>query len=204
MLRWGNSICILRTARSLRQCCAFLQRLRGNRWCITSEASKAAELFRKCAKLPQTTTDNGEEVSKIVKELGYLALAITLAGSCVAAAPRLSTDLQQYLPEYRERRKQLLRVKATKLVHRYKKSVLSTWETSFPAVVRRSLVVSRLLTLLAFLDFDDIFLDLFSVEDTSREMSAAKGPADDLSWQIFVLPRITLDRYAAGSAFAVL
>jgi hypothetical protein len=201
MLRWGNSICILRTAGSLRQCCAFLQRLRGNRWCITSEASKAAELFRKCAKLSQTTTDNGEEVSKIVKELGYLALAIALAGSCVAAAPRLSMDLRQYLPEYRERRKQLLRVK---LVHRYEKSALSTWETSFSVVVRRSLVASRLLTLLAFLDFDDIFLGLFSVGDTSREMSAAKGPADDSSWQIFVSPGILLDRYAAGSAFAVL
>jgi hypothetical protein len=74
------------------------------------------------------------------------------------------------------------------LVHRYGESVLSTWETSFSAVVRRSPVASRLLTLLAFLNFDDIFLDLFSVEDTSKEVSAAKGPADDLSWQMFLSP----------------
>jgi hypothetical protein len=117
-----------------------------------------------------------------VKELGYLALAIALAGSYVAATPPLSTDLRQYLPEYFERRKQLLSIKATKLIHRYGESVLSTWETSFSAVVRRSPVASRLLTLLVFLNFDDIFLDLFSVEDTSREVSATKGSTDDLSW----------------------
>lgn len=176
MLRWGNSIQILRAAGSLRQCCAFLQRLRRNRWCITTEASEAAELFRKCAKLPQTTTGNGEEVSKIAKELGYLALAIALAGSYVAAAPRLSTDRRQYLPEYHEQRKQLLRVKATKLLHRYEESVLSTWETSFLTVVRQSPVASRLLTLLALLNFDDIFLDLFSVEDASREDERRQRP----------------------------
>jgi len=66
-----------------------------------------------------------------------------------------------YLPEYRERRKHLLGAKANRQIHRYGESVLSTWETSFAAVERQSPMAARLLSLLAFLNFDDIFLALF-------------------------------------------
>ena len=52
-------------------------------------------------------------------------------------------------------------MKANKLIHRYGESVLSTWETSFAAVERQSAIAARLLSLLAFLNFDDIFLALF-------------------------------------------
>jgi hypothetical protein len=53
-----------------------------------------------------------KEIMLIVEELGYLALAVTLAGSYVAATPRLRSDIRSYLPEYRERRKQLPGMKA--------------------------------------------------------------------------------------------
>jgi tetratricopeptide (TPR) repeat protein len=168
------------------------------------EASEATELFRKCAKLNHTTAEIMDEVFKIVKELGYLALAITLAGSYVAATPRLSLDLRQYLPEYGERRKQLLNIKVTKHVHRYGESVLSTWETSFSALARQSPVASRLLTLLAFLNFDDIFLDLFGTGSSSREATETKTGTGGPQWQMFVSPEASLDRYAVESAFAVL
>ena len=52
-------------------------------------------------------------------------------------------------------------MKAKKLIHRYGESVLSMWETSFAAVARQSGMAARLLGLLAFLDFDDIFPALF-------------------------------------------
>jgi hypothetical protein len=126
----------------------------------TLEASEVAELFRKCAKLSHTAIDITEGVLKIMKESGYLALA----GSFMATTTRLSSDVQQYLPEYCDRWKQLLGVKVTKCVYQYVESLLSTWETSFSAVARRSPVASRLLSLLAFLNFDDIFLDLFSAD----------------------------------------
>ena len=48
------------------------------------------------------------EVAQIVKELEYLALAITLAGSYVSETSRLSSDIGRYLSEYRQRRKELL------------------------------------------------------------------------------------------------
>jgi hypothetical protein len=130
------------------------------------EAAEAVELFQKCAKLQQVLQpDLHTEVLQIVAELGKLALAIalaiTLAGSYVAATPRLRSDIRLYLLEYRERRKQLLGMKAKKLIHQYGESVLSTWEASFAAVERQSVTAARLLSLLAFLNFDDIFPTLF-------------------------------------------
>jgi len=69
--------------------------------------------------------------------------------------------LWQYLPEYREQKEKLLGETATKYSHRYGESVLTTWETSFKAVVQQSPMTARLLSLLVFPDFDDISLNLF-------------------------------------------
>jgi hypothetical protein len=74
-------------------------------------------------------------VALIVKELGYLALAVTLAGLYVLVIPRLSLDIRQYLPEYRQQRKRLLSRKPTRYIHRYGESVFSTWEMSFSVIV---------------------------------------------------------------------
>ena len=154
------------------------------------EAMEAAKLFKKCAKLRSLEPDMNTEVLRIVVELGKLALAITLAGSYVAATPRLRSDIRLYLSEYRERRKQLLSMKAEKLIHRYGESVLSTWEVSFAAVERRSGIAARLLSLLAFLNFDDIFPALF-------EQSAGE-------WQSYLSPDSPPDPYTMEAAFGVL
>jgi tetratricopeptide (TPR) repeat protein len=97
-----------------------------------------------------------------MEELGFLALTISLAGSYVSVTPRLRSNIRLYLPEYRERRKQLLAQKPKRLVHRYGESVLTTWETTFNAISSKSPEASRLLTLLAFIHFDDIFVELFN------------------------------------------
>lgn len=49
-------------------------------------------------------------------------------------------------------------------------SVLSTWETSFCAIATQGPLASRLLDLLAFVDYDDVFLALF---DPSQEWRKA-------------------------------
>lgn len=59
------------------------------------------ELFRRYAKLMKKELDIIREVDKIVRELEYLALAITLAGSYVSITPRLSSNIERYLLEYR-------------------------------------------------------------------------------------------------------
>ena len=125
------------------------------------EPSEARELFRRYAKLTEEGLDMTREVDKIVRELGYLALAITLAGSYVSVTPRLSSDIGRYLPEYRQRRKELLQRRATRHIHQYGESVLSTWEASFEAIENHNPCAARLLSLLAFVNFEDIFLGLF-------------------------------------------
>ena len=126
----------------------------------------------------------------IVQELGYLVLAITLAGSFIVATPRLRSDIRLYLREYRERRKQLLGMKAKKLIHRYGESVPSTWETSFAAVARQSGMAPRLFSLLAFLNFDNVFPALFEGSTGER--------------QSYLSPDSPPDLYAVETAFDVL
>ena len=70
--------------------------------------SEARELFQRYAKLTEEGPDIRKEVNGVVRELGYLALAITLAGSSVLVTVRLSSDIRRYLPKYRKRRKELL------------------------------------------------------------------------------------------------
>ena len=168
------------------------------------EPSEAAELFIRCAKL-KTNSQAGIEVEIIVKELGYLALAITLAGSYVSMTPRLSSDLKGFLPEYRQRRKALLGQKPKRLIHQYGESVLGTWEISFSAIERQSQEASRLLTLLAFLHFDDILQDLFSRAMVSQERTREKDKVEtELVWHSLISPENQLDIYTIEAAFRCL
>jgi tetratricopeptide (TPR) repeat protein len=168
------------------------------------EKSEAADLFYRCSQLQSTKSGVAEEVSTITEELGKLALAITLAGSYVAVTPRLRSDVRLYLPEYRARRKELLSVKAKKQIHQYGESVLSTWETSFAAVARQSAVAARLLSFLAFLNFDDIFPGLFEWQAHERGSPLDEGNELDRPWQSFLSPDAPMDQYTVEPAFTLL
>jgi hypothetical protein len=67
------------------------------------ERLEAKKIFMKYSKLKTVSQETEEEIDAIIGELGYLALAITLAGSCVSTTSRLSSDLRQDLLEYRQR-----------------------------------------------------------------------------------------------------
>ncbi|KAJ9663362.1 hypothetical protein H2198_000879 [Neophaeococcomyces mojaviensis] len=122
---------------------------------------EAVDLFRRCANLLAKSKHDEQEVLKIVKELGCLALAVTLAGSYVREDPEMSSDLSLYLLAFQQRRAQLLSQKPHRLVYQYGESVLSTWEISYSTIQRQSPAAAKLLNVLAFLNFDDIFLNLF-------------------------------------------
>jgi len=142
------------------------------------ETSEATELFLRYAKLTEERPDVTKEVDEIVGELGYLALAITLAGSYVSVTARLSSDIRMYLPQYRQRRKELLRRRAKRHIHQYGESVLSTWEASFEAIENDNPAAARLLSLLAFVNFEDIFLGLFDGGSAGTLASAPTRIAD--------------------------
>ena len=81
------------------------------------EVAQAAELFHRYSRLPRDNPGTEDDVLAIVKELGYLALAITLAATYVGTTPRLQSNIKAYLPEYRQRRQKLLSQKPESLIH---------------------------------------------------------------------------------------
>ena len=128
------------------------------------EEPQAVDLFFRCAEIPRTEEKTEAEVKAIVKELGCLALAITIAGTYVAQTPRLSSNLLAYLEDFRQRRQELLDEQPDELIHKYGYSVMTVWETSYSAVHDQLPEACRVLTLLAFINYEDIFLDLFGLE----------------------------------------
>jgi tetratricopeptide (TPR) repeat protein len=166
------------------------------------EAGQAAELFQKYARLSHHDATTGDEVLCIVKELGCLALAVTLAATYVGSTPRLQGNIKAYLPEYRQRRRELLRRKPVSLVHQYSESVLTTWETSYAAVASQSTEASVLMTMLSFLSFDDIYLNLFCIDAVQDGVEQAGKSS--LSWRRLVSPQQPVDVYKIEACFAVL
>ncbi|KAK5678384.1 hypothetical protein LTR17_027658 [Elasticomyces elasticus] len=152
--------------------------------------AEAIEMFVHCAKLVTPTEAALKEAALIAVELDYLALALTLAGAYVAATPRIRSNIAEYLPEYRHRRKALLSRKAKQQIHQYGESVLSTWETSCAAIAKQCPVAIRLLSFLAFLDPDDIFLELFRCE-TDSAMAESEPQEDD--WRDFLSPDVSFE-----------
>lgn len=133
---------------------------------------EAIDLFRQCAGFPlqcKQDEQDVQEVTKIVKELGCLALAVTLAGSYVREDPEMSLDVSQYLVEFQQYRAQILDQKPHRLVHQYGESVLSTWEISLNRVKRHSSIAAQLLNMLGCLHFNDIFLELFALRSASSD-----------------------------------
>ncbi|KAF2011166.1 hypothetical protein BU24DRAFT_466895 [Aaosphaeria arxii CBS 175.79] len=143
------------------------------------EATQAAELFYRYSQLPRNDLEIRNEVIAIVHELGYLALAVTLAASYIGSTPRLRSNIKTYLPDYRRRRREILNRNPDGLVHKYQHSVLTTWETSYEAIAKLCPEASALMTSLSFLNFDDIFLELFHAGKPNRDMYTLDYDAPD-------------------------
>jgi tetratricopeptide (TPR) repeat protein len=126
---------------------------------------EARDLFLRRSKLPSPSGEVCEEVDAIAKELGFFALAISLAAAYVAETPRLRRHPGGYLDEYRRRRKTLLDRKPKTHVDQYGASVLTTWETSYTAIFDRCPEACKLLVFLTFLSPDDLFMALFQADD---------------------------------------
>lgn len=167
---------------------------------------EAAQLFRKCARLQQISDEDESQIELIVAELGCLALAVTMAGSYVSETPRIRSNLSLYLPEYRSNRRRLLNRKARHNIYPYQDSLLGTWEMSFSAVERQDPVAARLLTLLSVPNFDDIFLDLFSLPKLSQVSQGSNSHAvRKMQWRrLLGSDRTQIDEYTIEASFMVL
>jgi hypothetical protein len=162
------------------------------------EEPQAVNLFLKCADISNIETKTAAEVNAIVKELGCLALAITIAGTYVSQRPRISSHLPAYLEEYRRRRQELLAEQPDDLIHEYGHSVMTVWETSYAAVYDQLPEACQLLILLAFISYEDIFLGLFGVEShtSSTQLQA--------SWVSVISTENTITINSFEKCFAIL
>jgi tetratricopeptide (TPR) repeat protein len=165
--------------------------------------AQAAELFYRSSRLQRDDQGVKDEIKAIVKELGYLALAVTLAATYVGRTPRLQSNIKAYLPEYRRRRHELLSRKPESLIHQYSESVLTTWETSYHAIDDQCPEASGLMTILSFLSFDDVFPQLFRV-DSLTERSGSLDDVASGTWRSIISPRQTVDIYKIEECFEVL
>ena len=127
------------------------------------EESESVKLFLDCAEIQPSRENVVNEAKLIENELGYLALAISMAGKYVSQTRRLSSNLSAYLEDFRRRRRALLSEPPEKLTEKYHHSVMAVWEDSYSAVYERLPEACRLLTLLSFIHYDGIFLELFGL-----------------------------------------
>ncbi|KAF7556979.1 hypothetical protein G7Z17_g1046 [Cylindrodendrum hubeiense] len=123
--------------------------------------SQSVDLFLNCAEISPSRENVVIEAEAIAEEMGHLALAISMAGKYVSQTPRVSSNLPAYLEDFRIRRHRLLSEKPDEVVSEYSHSVMTVWETSYAAVCEQLPEACRLLTMLSFIHYEDIFLELF-------------------------------------------
>ena len=101
-----------------------------------------------------------EKARAIVREVGYLPLAIDQAGAYLYA---LQKPLESYLPLFKQSIKSVLNKRPPDAVWQYRnETVFTTWEVSFSALKQRDPTAAEFLLICSFLSSDDISEDLFT------------------------------------------
>ncbi|KAJ7722954.1 P-loop containing nucleoside triphosphate hydrolase protein, partial [Mycena metata] len=127
------------------------------------EADATTLLLRRANK--ESSEENLQLATEIVKELYYLPLAIVQAGAFISK----SEDLAGYLALYHNNRARLLSEKAAQSHDDYAQTVFTTWQISFNQL---SHLAVTLLQLCSFLHYTGISEDMFST--ASKEWNSLK------------------------------
>lgn len=170
---------ILITTRN-RECTSLTSDARAS--CHVAEMSPpdAMALLAATSRLPPTIDQ--APAQEIIKELGFLALAMTQAGSFIANSVGL--DYATYLAMYRESRADLLQTRTGQRLDSYQHTVFTTWEMSFGKLSGEA---RSLLEVSAFLSREGVSSDLFrragiglAVTPLSADSSVHQATADFL------------------------
>lgn len=133
---------------------------------------EALSLLLRSANIPSSTSQNhGSEIIQqksrkhqallIVHELGYLALAIDLAGAYISQHDFVQEDLARYLDFLQENSVALLSNEALRDAENYHHTIATVWETSFAAIKKTSPKLAQLLIFMAHLSTTHIEDRLF-------------------------------------------
>ncbi|QRV81272.1 kinesin light chain [Ceratobasidium sp. AG-Ba] len=120
---------------------------------------EAMEVLLKAARMKDADLSNAEreEAKRLLKDLGYLALAIVQAGAYIFSS---SCSIARYYDMFARHHQKTLE-KSSQLIAKmddYKKSVYTTWHMSYE---RLGINAQRLLHLMAFMHHSGIFEDIF-------------------------------------------
>lgn len=124
--------------------------------------------------ISEGSLDEIEVAHELVRELGYLPLAIDHAGAYIHTSKR---TLQQYMLLFHTNQKELLDHRPEMSL--YPKSLLGSLELSFK-VVDREANAATLLSLLAFLDRAEVTEQLLKRGSTPQKFWGARGEAESL------------------------
>ena len=102
-------------------------------------------------------SEERKQADEIVKELGYLPLAIEQAGAFVKAVG----DFNTYSEEYKKNRQELHRWAPNGPYYPY--TVATTWSISFKVIQNDNPLFAKLLRLLSFLNPDGILIEFLTV-----------------------------------------
>jgi hypothetical protein len=109
----------------------------------------------------EPSQENRRLAYRIVKELGYLALAITQVGAYISH----SCSLTEYLSIYNDNRAEVLRKHGGQTADDYKWTVYTTWEISFKKL---GPAAAAFLKLCGFLHYNGISKAFFQKASSSR------------------------------------
>ena len=144
------------------------------------------------------TTEGRAECAEIVKELGYLPLAIEQASAYIREEPK---DLFRFIPSYRKNRKRLHSRSSSANRIYYKESVATMWLLSFQKLKENNDDAVILLQLLAFLNPDGILRDFLEAgsDGLSDAMQAVIGDNDKFDKALSDLECLSLIRRQVNS-----
>lgn len=112
-------------------------------------------------------------LSKLLKDLGLLPLAIDQASSYIAAT---GISLQEYHRWFQIEKARLLQhFPSTQYNHDSRETVMTTWEMSFKRVEQSHAPASRLLLLMSLFSHDDIPIDMLQLDNNSLRQWASSG-----------------------------
>jgi tetratricopeptide (TPR) repeat protein len=134
-----------------------------------------------------------EVASEIVKELGFLPLAVEQAAGYIREA---SKDIFKFLPSYRQNRKTHHARVSKGNRNYYSESLATTWRLSFQRIEQSNSDASKLLQLLAFLNPDGTWMDFLEAgkEGLDGEFKEIIGDHDRLCEALAELQRFSLIR----------
>ncbi|KAF2837026.1 FabD/lysophospholipase-like protein [Patellaria atrata CBS 101060] len=133
------------------------------------ESSDSVTLLLRAARLNESGVNSRRLATRIVEELGFLPLAIDLAGASIHMG---ESSLEDYIHTFHNHRKEMLKNPRYKGVSEANQAVYATWDISYAAIERVSneegaqksnyaAVALQILRLFAFLHNDGIMEDIF-------------------------------------------